>query len=146
MIEAVGENGGGINFAVAVFIDEQAEALGVFADGGKFIAQVAHHESETVIGRAGSHVFIQPIHVAANIRDTSVQAERFGNVNAATLIDVKSNDVGGVRFSGDQFSLETGGKFERADGLFPFSGSGGDFGLILVGSGNDFGAESGGSG
>jgi hypothetical protein len=140
VIEAVGENFGVVDFAVAVGVEKNAETIGVFGVGIE-IANVAFQHCVTIVHGAGGEIFIEPIHVAANVGDAGVEAEGFGEVNAAAFVDVEGDDVGGVGFGSDEFGFEPGREFEGTNGILAFVGGGGDFRLASLGSRGEFGSK-----
>jgi hypothetical protein len=84
-------------------------------------------------------VVVQPIHVAADIGDAIVEAEGFGHVEAAFLVDGKANRIGQQRLGGEEFDLEAFGHAEAFDGSLAFIGGGSDLRRRIRAAGNEFG-------
>ena len=122
IIEAVGKNRGVIGAPIAIAILHQAHAVAVIVEPFDLMlfvkrAQVVH----TLRGQLG----VQPVHVAADIRDASVQAKRFHHKKSAQLINVERHGIGQMRLGGEQIHAQPFGHLKTFDGQLGLLAGGG---------------------
>ena len=129
-----GEDSSFVGAAVAVGINDQAEAIGffrVFADARAFV--LAHKGDAILHGLAGE-VVVQPIHVTANIGDAIMQPKHFHNKATSLFVDVKRDRVRQQRFCREQIDVESLRHTKALDRILRFVGGGRDVGVVRFGS------------
>jgi hypothetical protein len=123
-IEIGREDGGGLGFAVAVFILHEAEDFGFFGELDDVRPELLHEHLGAFGDAAEGEVIVEPIEMAADIKDAFVITEsgtdsgmamRFRHVEVAEVIDSEGDGVLQERFGGEEFGFETGREAELVD-------------------------------
>ncbi|MBK7999587.1 MAG: hypothetical protein IPK15_12945 [Verrucomicrobia bacterium] len=123
-VEAIREDGGLVRLAVAIAVPKEAETVRVLLVILDAFPLVLGHVGNTLLDGLYREFLVEPVHVATDVGDTRVQAERLGDVEATLLVDAESDRIREVRFGGGQFDLEPLGHAEAFQCQFAFIGRG----------------------
>ena len=116
-VEAGGEHVGSVGPAVAVGVDEPADAILVALVVARLRAQQPPVVGDAVRHGAGRQVGLDPgAVVAAVVGDAAILAERLADVGGAPLVDGKRDGVAHVGLGGEPLDDEAGGQAEGGRG------------------------------
>jgi hypothetical protein len=116
LVEAVGEDGRGLDAAVAVAIAQQPDPLALLAEVVDLVARVFPDHRHAVGDRPARQVVLDPVGVVAHVEDLLVAPERFHDVAAAARVDVERDQVRAVRLGGEELDLEAGRHHDPGEG------------------------------
>ena len=114
--EAVREHRGLVGSPVAVLVDDQPNAVVLDAVGREVVALSGTEHLDAVGDGACRQVFLEPVHVLAQVGHPVGVAERLRDEAAPVVGDVQAHRVGEHRFLGPQLDLEALGDLHGLDG------------------------------
>ena len=103
VIESIGKHRRVIHHAVTIAINQLPDTIGIIRQTGHLVA--AKHRTH-ILGALRGELFVQPVHVTADIHHALMQAETFHDIKAALLVDIKRHRISQQRFGGHQAELQ----------------------------------------
>ena len=127
--KTLGKNRRLVRFAIAVGIHYPTNPFGLSFVFGKLIACSFNHHGPTIANGSTGQIIIEPIHMAANVRNTGMNSKAFHDIGPTLVIDGKGDGIGQMRFRGKDRTGIPGRNLKACDGFLRLLGGGFDIHL-----------------
>ena len=127
-VEPGGEDGGSVGPAVAIRIDQFAEAVGLDHPLPGLLSQKPQMVGQPVVDRLGREVGLEPGRalLAGVVAHALVRAKSLADEHAAPLVDREGDGIGEIGLGGEEFDREARRQAEPGRGLGRLVGRGRD--------------------